>query len=83
MNALKEAMFRMSMKITVTYFETEQEQAENDDDYEAYTFMNAYGDEPIADEEWLRQYNQQQEEQENQEEEFKRRLDGTTPLHLW
>ena len=63
-------------------FGIEQEQAENGDDYEVYT-MDAYGDEHIADEEWLRQYNQHQEEQENQEEEFKRRLDSTTPLHLW
>lgn len=42
-----------------------------------------YAGEPLADEEWLAQYNQQNDEREQRDEELTSRLDGTTELRLW
>ncbi|KAK3725264.1 hypothetical protein QZH41_001281 [Actinostola sp. cb2023] len=66
--------------------EMEHEHVQVNDAYDLRDLGNdwiPYSDEPIADKEWLLQYNKEQEEKENQEEEFKRRLDGTISLDSW
>ena len=42
-----------------------------------------YADEPLADEAWLAEYNEELRENEEQEREFSRRLEGSEPLEAW
>ena len=62
--------------------ETETEQRENQErstaDKESDSELQAYMDEPLTDEEWLKNYRQQQEEKNKQEEVLKKRLADET-----
>ena len=50
---------------------------ENDDDIEAYA------DEPLADEEWLEEYNKKQENDKKEIQKLTRRKDGVEPTSSW
>ena len=52
-------------------------------DQETDSELQAYTDEPLADEEWLKNYRQQQEEKSNQEKVLKKRLEGETKICDW
>ena len=52
-------------------------------DQETDSELQAYTDEPLADEEWLKNYRQQQEEKSNQEKVLKKRLAGETKTCDW
>lgn len=52
-------------------------------DKESDSELQAYMDEPLADEEWLKNYRQQQEEKNRQEEVLKKRLAGETRTGDW
>ena len=52
-------------------------------DQETDSELQAYTDEPLADEEWLKNYRQQQEEKSNQEKVLKKRLAGETKICDW
>ena len=52
-------------------------------DQETDSELQAYTDEPLADEEWLKNYRQQQEEKSNQEEVLKKRLVDETKTGDW
>ena len=45
--------------------------------------MGAYADEPMADEEWLENYNRQERERLELEEKLKKRLDGSVEVSEW
>lgn len=45
--------------------------------------VGPYMDEPLADEEWIQNYNQDRREEGDRLERFGRRLDGTEPLDSW
>jgi hypothetical protein len=62
-------------------FETEQPQLANDELEEQVP--GPYEDEPIADEEWLLQYNTELQEEEEEHNKLKQRLDGTEPVASW
>ena len=42
-----------------------------------------YADEPLADEAWLAEYNEELRKNEEQEREFSRRFEGSEPLEAW
>jgi hypothetical protein len=46
-------------------------------------YLHAYSDEPLADEEWLAEYNREREEREERMVELRRRLDGTELINSW
>ena len=52
-------------------------------DQETDSELQAYTDEPLAVEEWLKNYRQQQEEKSNQEEVLKKRLVDETKTGDW
>ena len=52
-------------------------------DQETDSELQAYTDEPLADEEWLKNYRQQQEEKSKQEEVLKKRLADETKTCDW
>ena len=52
-------------------------------DQETDSELQTYTDEPLADEEWLKNYRQQQEEKSNQEEVLKKRLADETKTCDW
>jgi len=43
----------------------------------------AYADEPLADEDWLKKYEEENEENKRLEEELQKRLDGTVQVESW
>jgi hypothetical protein len=43
----------------------------------------AYADEPLADDEWLQNYNRQETERLEQEEKLRSRLDGSVEVSEW
>lgn len=43
----------------------------------------AYSEEPLADEDWVAEYNKQLKKAEELEEQLVKRLDGTTPTSVW
>ena len=45
--------------------------------------MGAYADEPMADEEWLENYNRQERERLELEEKLRKRLDGSVEVSEW
>lgn len=53
-----------------------------EDDFDD-AIMYAYADEPLANDEWIREYNKQIRDQQREGEELQRRLDGTEPEHSW
>ena len=46
-------------------------------------FAGPYVGEPLADEEWLQNYNRERREEEDRQERLIRCLDGTEPLNAW
>ena len=48
-----------------------------------HTKEMAYADEPLADEEWLQQYEKEEEETNKLEKELRVRLDGKVQLETW
>ncbi|XP_015766905.1 PREDICTED: uncharacterized protein LOC107345686 [Acropora digitifera] len=50
---------------------------------ETQNYMEPYAEEPLADEEWLQNYRNEQEEKEDLEEELKLRLDNFVPVSDW
>jgi len=62
----------------ITYVNTGVNNTETDSEHEI-----AYADEPIADAEWLSEYNQQMKATEEQEAELKSRLEGTAAVSTW
>ena len=51
-------------------------ETDSEDDY-------TYADEPLADEEWLAEYNQKMKAEEEQEAELKLRLEGSVTVSSW
>ena len=45
--------------------------------------VGAYGDEPLADEEWMEKYQEEVQAFEELEQRLKTRLSGTTPVSEW
>ena len=45
--------------------------------------MGAYADEPMADEEWLKNYNRQERERLELEKKLRKRLDGSVEVSEW
>ncbi|XP_065068882.1 uncharacterized protein LOC135694120 [Rhopilema esculentum] len=46
-------------------------------------YIGPYMDEPLADDEWIKNYNRERREEEQQIEKLNRRLNGTEPLATW
>ena len=59
----------------------ERENSSSSDQEESNT--GAYADEPMADEEWLENYNRQERERLELEEKLRKRLDGSVEVREW
>ncbi len=64
------------------HVELDDEDSHGHDD-ESHDSMNAYSDEPIADENWLRDYHRRQQEDEQRMNELEIRLNGGNPVTSW
>ena len=62
-------------------FVTENESGHSDDSDD--DLEDAYTDEPLADEQWLTEYNKKQDDTKKQLEELTRRKDGAEPTNAW
>ena len=61
----------------------ERENSSNDSSDQDESNMGAYVDEPLANEEWLENYNRQERERLELEEKLRKRLDGSVQVSEW
>ena len=61
----------------------ERENSSNDSSDQDESNMGAYADEPLANEEWLENYNRQERERLELEEKLRKRLDGSVQVSEW
>ena len=61
----------------------ERENSSNDSSDQDESNMGVYVDEPLANEEWLENYNRQERERLELEEKLRKRLDGSVQVSEW
>ena len=64
-------------------FEDEQQQNGADDTIDQLEYAYAYQDEPLADEEWVSNYQHKVKEQKKKQEELEKRLHGIELVGTW
>jgi len=68
--------------ITDYVFEDERQDPQPSDN-DMFSVLLLYSDEPLADQEWIREYQQEERERDEKQQELERRLNGEEPIESW